>query len=54
MKTPGLALQYHLGLAYEQAGNAETALEHFLEVYGQNMDYLDGAERVGQLQQRPT
>ena len=49
-----LALQYHLGLAYQQAGRAETALEHFLEVYSQDIDYLDVAERVRQLQQKPT
>jgi tetratricopeptide (TPR) repeat protein len=49
-----LALQYHLGLAYQQAGYAETALEHFLEVYSQDIDYLDVAERVRQLQQKPT
>jgi len=49
-----LALQYHLGLAFQQAGKAETALEHFLEVYSQNIDYLDVAERVRQLQQKPT
>jgi len=49
-----LALQYHLGLAFQQAGNAETALEHFLEVYSQNIDYLDVAERVHQLQQKPS
>jgi tetratricopeptide (TPR) repeat protein len=49
-----LALQYHLGLAYQQAGNAETALEHFLEVYSQDIDYLDVAERVRQLQRKPT
>jgi tetratricopeptide (TPR) repeat protein len=49
-----LALQYHLGLAFQEAGRAETALEHFLEVYSQNIDYLDVAERVRQLQQKPT
>jgi tetratricopeptide (TPR) repeat protein len=49
-----LALQYHLGLAFQQAGNAKTALEHFLEVYSQNIDYLDVAERVRQLQLKPT
>jgi tetratricopeptide (TPR) repeat protein len=49
-----LALQYHLGLAFQEAGNAKTALEHFLEVYSQNIDYLDVAERVRQLQQKPS
>lgn len=49
-----LALQYHLGLAFQEAGDAKTALEHFLEVYSQNIDYLDVAERVRQLQQKPS
>jgi tetratricopeptide (TPR) repeat protein len=49
-----LALQYHLGLAFQAAGNVKTALEHFLEVYSQNIDYLDVAERVRQLQQKPS
>ncbi len=49
-----LALQYYLGLAHEQAGNLEAALEHFLEVYSQNIDYLDVAEKVRQLQRKPT
>jgi hypothetical protein len=43
-----------LGLAFQQAGNAETAREHSLEVCSQNIDYLDVAERVRQLQQKPT
>lgn len=48
-----LALHYDLGLAYEQAGNREAARERFLEVYSQNIDYRDVAEKVRQLAARP-
>ena len=47
-----LALHYDLGLAYEQAGNREAARERFLEVYSQNIDYRDVAEKVRQLAAR--
>jgi tetratricopeptide (TPR) repeat protein len=46
-----LALQYDLGLAYEQAGDARNALERFTEVYSQNIDFRDVAEKIRVLQQ---
>lgn len=47
-----LALLYDLGVAYEQAGNTRTALEKFSEVYSQNIDYRDVAEKIRILQQK--
>ena len=47
-----LALQYDLGLAYEQAGDKKTALEKFSEVYSQNIDYRDVAEKIRALRLR--
>ncbi|MBI1941458.1 MAG: tetratricopeptide repeat protein [Acidobacteria bacterium] len=47
-----LALQYDLGLAYESAGDMRTALAKFSEVYSQNIDYRDVAEKIRQLQQK--
>jgi tetratricopeptide (TPR) repeat protein len=58
LETPGLddeatlALQYDLGVAYEQAGEARKALEKFTEVYSQNIDFRDVAEKIRVLQQR--
>lgn len=49
-----LALQYDLGIAYEQAGDTRTALAKFTEVYSQNIDFRDVAEKVRQLQQKPS
>ena len=40
------ALHYELASAYETAGNKPTALIHFMEVYGSNIDYRDVAERI--------
>jgi tetratricopeptide (TPR) repeat protein len=40
------ALHYELGAAYETAGDQPSALRHFMEVYGRNIDYRDIAERV--------
>jgi pilus assembly protein FimV len=40
------ALHYELASAYETANNKESALAHFLEVYGSNIDYRDVAERI--------
>jgi tetratricopeptide (TPR) repeat protein len=57
LETPGLdeealmALQYDLGLAYEQAGDPRSALERFTEVYSQNIDFRDVAEKIRDLQQ---
>ncbi|HXX27701.1 MAG TPA: tetratricopeptide repeat protein [Terriglobales bacterium] len=43
------ALHYELAAALEAAGNKADALNHFLEVYGNNIDYRDVAERVKSL-----
>jgi tetratricopeptide (TPR) repeat protein len=47
-----LSLQYDLGLAYEQSGDTRTALEKFSEVYSQNIDFRDVAEKIRTLQQK--
>jgi tetratricopeptide (TPR) repeat protein len=47
-----LALHYDLGVAYEQAGDSRTALERFSEVYSQNIDYRDVAEKIRLLRQK--
>jgi tetratricopeptide (TPR) repeat protein len=41
-----LALHYELASSYEAAHNKSAALNHFLEVYGINIDYRDVAERI--------
>jgi tetratricopeptide (TPR) repeat protein len=46
-----LALYYDLGIALEKAGNAAAALEKFTEVYSQNIDYRDVAEKIRILRQ---
>ncbi len=40
------ALHYDLASAFEAAGNKQSALKHFTEVYGTNIDYRDVAERI--------
>ena len=40
------ALHYELASSYETAGNKPAALNHFMEVYGSNIDYRDVAERI--------
>jgi len=40
------ALHYELASSYEIAGNKTAALNHFMEVYGSNIDYRDVAERI--------
>jgi tetratricopeptide (TPR) repeat protein len=58
LETPGLeeeavmALHYDLGVAYEQAGDSHRALEKFTEVYSQNIDFRDVAEKVRLLHQK--
>jgi tetratricopeptide (TPR) repeat protein len=42
----GLALRYDLGAALEQAGDHKSALQNFTEVYSQNIDYRDVAEKI--------
>ncbi len=41
-----LSLHYDLANAYEVSGNRQSALQHFMEVYGSNIDYRDVAERI--------
>jgi pilus assembly protein FimV len=52
LQSPGIdeetrtALHYELAAAYETAGDKPSALKHFMEVYGRNIDYRDVAERI--------
>jgi tetratricopeptide (TPR) repeat protein len=52
LKMPGIdqetrtALHYELGSSWESAGNKTAALNSFLEVYGNNIDYRDVGERI--------
>jgi len=41
-----LAVYYELGSAHEAAGNKKAALANFNEVYSNNIDYRDVAERI--------
>jgi tetratricopeptide (TPR) repeat protein len=41
-----VALHYELASAYETAGDKASALKHFMDVYGSNIDYRDVAERI--------
>jgi len=41
-----VALHYELASAYETAGDKPSALKHFMNVYGTNIDYRDVAERI--------
>ena len=43
------ALHYELAAAYEASGDRPSALKHFMEVYGRNIDYRDVAERINPL-----
>jgi thioredoxin-like negative regulator of GroEL len=40
---------YELASAYEAAGQKQEALAHFMEVYGNNIDYRDVATRIREL-----
>jgi tetratricopeptide (TPR) repeat protein len=52
LKVPGIdgetrvALHYELASAYDTAGDKTSALHHFMDVYGNNIDYRDVAERI--------
>ncbi|TAM80576.1 MAG: tetratricopeptide repeat protein [Acidobacteria bacterium] len=46
-----LALYYDLGTAFERAGDTAAALEKFTEVYSQNIDYRDVADKIRILRQ---
>jgi pilus assembly protein FimV len=41
-----VALNYELASAYETSGDKASALKHFMDVYGSNIDYRDVAERI--------
>jgi tetratricopeptide (TPR) repeat protein len=41
-----VALHYELAAAFETAGDKPSALKHFMDVYGNNIDYRDVAERI--------
>ena len=41
-----VALHYELASAFEAAGDKASALKHFMDVYGSNIDYRDVAERI--------
>ena len=43
------AVTYELASAYEAAGRKQEALNHFMEVYGNNIDYRDVATRIREL-----
>jgi pilus assembly protein FimV len=45
-----LAVHYEMGMAYEAAGNTTAALDHYMEVYGTNIDYREVSERIKSLQ----
>ena len=47
-----LALRYDLGLALDEAGEADAALDSFQQVYAMNIDYRDVADRIATLQKR--
>jgi hypothetical protein len=44
------ALRYELGMAYEQMGDLERAIEVFSEVYGTDVNYRGVAARLRDLQ----
>jgi len=52
LKLPGIdedtrtALHYELAASYETAQDRTSALQHFMEVYGSNIDYRDVGERI--------
>ena len=41
-----VALHYELASAFETAGDKPSALKHFMDVYGNNIDYRDVSERI--------
>ncbi len=41
-----LGVFYEMATAYEAAGNRQAALDNFMEVYANNIDYRDVAERI--------
>jgi tetratricopeptide (TPR) repeat protein len=41
-----MGVYYEMATAYEAAGNRQAALDNFMEVYANNIDYRDVAERI--------
>ena len=41
-----IALHYELASSYETMNDRPAAIEHFMEVYGSNIDYRDVSERI--------
>ena len=41
-----VALNYELASAYQSSGDKASALKHFMDVYGSNIDYRDVSERI--------
>ncbi len=41
-----IAVYYEIAAAYEASGNRQAALDNFMEVYANNIDYRDVAERI--------
>lgn len=58
LETPGLeqeavlALRYDLGVALEEAGESDAALDCFRQVYAMNIDYRDVGDRIATLQKQ--
>jgi pilus assembly protein FimV len=58
LEVPGLeaetimALRYDLGVALEASGDSDSALDYFRQVYAQNIDYRDVADRIATLPKR--
>jgi tetratricopeptide (TPR) repeat protein len=46
MDKPKMGALYYLGIAYEDSGNAEKALDCFKQIYQTNVNYMDIAERI--------
>jgi hypothetical protein len=44
------ALRFELGLAHEQAGDIDAAIDVFSEVYGVNVSYRGVGEKLRELQ----
>ncbi len=45
-----MAILFEMGAAYELAGDRESALKSFMEVYARNIDYRNVAERIQDLE----
>ena len=45
-----MAILFEMGLAFELAGNRESWLKSYMEVYARNIDYRNVAERIRNLE----